>query len=92
MIEKLKGKILLAVFRELANKISPMSFSSIFIGFRVIVSNKFRVGNKLILYVIAKTPDTPQLVPEVESRLTKSQQPGSTQNHNDSFQQRLPPR
>ena len=39
------------VFRETANKISPSSFSSVFIGFRVIVGNQLRVSSKLILYV-----------------------------------------
>ena len=40
-----------AVFCEAANKISPLIFSSILIDFRVIVSNKLQVSNKLIFYV-----------------------------------------
>ena len=37
--------------QETGNKISPLRFSSIFIGFRVIVSFKLLVINKIILYV-----------------------------------------
>ena len=38
MLEKLIGEILLASSRNTANKILPLSFSIIFIGFRVIVT------------------------------------------------------
>ena len=59
ILENLKGEILLdgsqltkrVVFLKTADKILPLIFLSIFIGFRVIVSNKLRVSNKLILYV-----------------------------------------
>ena len=59
ILEKIKGKILLdgsyltwwVAFCGLSNKISPLMFSIIFIGFWVIVSNKLWVINKMILYV-----------------------------------------